>query len=152
VRRAVPGRPLAAAQARDGDWLVGTREALHVVGTDPWALGWEQVHRADWDLETTTLTIEEVTPYGEPWRARSFVLPEPGGLVPLVRERVTASVVVQRRYAVRGRKGFLVVGRRNPAGGGDIAWSYEFDEGVDPEDPDVARAAEAALTEWRDAL
>ena len=34
VRAAVPGRLLAAARSSDGSWLVGTRDAFHVVADD----------------------------------------------------------------------------------------------------------------------
>jgi hypothetical protein len=73
---------------------------------------------------------------------------EPRLLLQLVRERVTNSVVLQRRVTVRGRQGFSVIARRNPAGG-PIAWMHEYDAGIDPDDPEVARLADSALTEAR---
>jgi hypothetical protein len=147
VRAAVRGRPLASAEAGDGTWLVGTRDALFLVppGEQPVELRWERVHRADWDLESSTLTVERVEAYGQPVRAWSFVLAEPGALVTLLRERVTASIVLQRRVDLDRRRGFTVIGRRAPSGAGPVAWAYEFDRGVDPSDPAVLAVAEAAL-------
>jgi hypothetical protein len=46
---------------------------------------------------------------------------------------------------VQGKRGLLVIARRSPAGGGELTWAYEFDRGVDPDDPAVRRAAEAGL-------
>lgn len=155
VRAAAAGRVLAAAPAEDGTWLAGTRDDLVVVPSEPGAvqvLAWERVHRADWDRETATLRVEEVQDYGEPVRVASYVLHEPGALLALVRERVSASVVLQRRVDLERKRGFTVIGRRAPSGRGEIGWAYEFDEGVDPDDPRVRTAAEAALTEARDAL
>ncbi|MGH3444367.1 MAG: hypothetical protein ACRDPB_03235, partial [Nocardioidaceae bacterium] len=68
----------------------------------------------------------------------------PGELLALVRERVTASVVLQRRVRLSGRRGLSVIARRPPAGG-VIAWAYRFDPGVDPDDPQVRAVAEEGL-------
>ena len=54
-----------------------------------------------------------------------------------MRERVTASVVLQRRAVVQRPEGLNVVARRAPAGG-EVSWMFEYDEGVDPDDPSVA--------------
>ncbi len=69
----------------------------------------------------------------------------PGLLLELVRERVTASVVLQRHVPIDGRRGVRVIARRAPRGDQPVVWIYEYDEGVDPADPVVQRAAEEAL-------
>jgi hypothetical protein len=69
-----------------------------------------------------------------------------------VRERVTASVVLQRRVLTEGKKGLLVIGRRSPVGDGEVFWAYDFDPGVDPEDPSVMALAEAGLRAAQDDL
>ena len=148
VRSAVEGKVLAAVEAQDGTWVAGTREALWMVGpSGSPALRWEEVQRADWDLETSTFRVERVEEYGEPLTTYTFVLAEPGALLQLVRERVTASVLLQRRVDVERRRGFTVIGRRSPTGRGEVTWAFEFDRGVDPDDPLVAEAAGAALRE-----
>jgi hypothetical protein len=153
VRAAVTGRVLAAAEAADGTWLAATRDALHFVGGDPeGAWPWEAVQRADWDQETSTLRVERVTDYGKPVERCSFVLSEPGSLLPLVRERVTASVVLERRVLVVGKRGLRVIGRRPPSGDGEVRWAFLFDAGVDPEDPVVRLAADQALQEAQESL
>ena len=63
----------------------------------------------------------------------------------MVRERVSASVVLQRRVLVRDGSGLRVVARRAPSGRGATSWSYELDPGVDPDDPAVQSAAAAGL-------
>jgi hypothetical protein len=82
--------------------------------------------------------------YGERRPVHEFVLDEPGKFLPLLRERVTASVVLQRRVVVRGKQGLFVVARRVPDTG-EITWAYELDPGVDPDDPEVRRLAELGL-------
>ena len=59
---------------------------------------------------------------------------EPQALLQLVRERVSASVVLQRGRIVEGKRGLKVIGRRSPAGG-PIRWMFEYDDGLDPDDP-----------------
>ena len=108
----------------------------------------ETVHRADWDKETGVLTVEPVQEYAAPVVRHQRALPDPGDLVALVRERVMATVVVQQRFPVRGRKGFSVIGRRPPRGG-EVVWAFELDEGVDPDDPTVRESTSRALAEAR---
>jgi hypothetical protein len=150
-----PGqRVLAQAVAEDGTWLLGTRDALVVVGPDASAsVPWEQVETADWLRDEGRLRVTEVGEFGSPQPVHVFSLSEPGSLLPMVRERVTASVLLQRRVRVEdaarphgGRaRGLLVVARRAPRGGGGISWSYQLDPGLDPADPAVQRAAEEGV-------
>ena len=160
VARAGLGRGekvLTGARTTDGTWLLGTRAALVVVPpevepevelveTPPVeTVPWERVERADWDRESGRLRVSEVGVFGQRRPVHVFGIDDPGLLLALVRERVTASVVLQRRVTVAGKKGFFVVGRRPPTGVGDVAFAYEFDAGVDPDDPEVRRLAEAGL-------
>jgi hypothetical protein len=155
----VPGQVLARAGlgrgervlafANDGDrWLLGTRLALVVVGDDVVRLPWETVQAADWDQDESTLTVSEVGEYGRPRSAYEFSLENPALLLQLVRERVTASVVLQRGFLVAGKRGFKVIGRRSPDGG-PITWMHEYDLGIDPDEPDVAAAAAEVLAQAR---
>ena len=74
---------------------------------------------------------------------------EPGDLLELVRERVTATIVLQRHVPVTDRRGLRVVGRRAPVGDAPVEWVFEYDDGVDPDDPAVRAAAAAALAQAR---
>ena len=53
--------------------------------------------------------------WGEQRPEHAFAIDEPGRLLELVRERVTASVVLQRHVPVDGRRGVRVIARRAPA-------------------------------------
>ena len=138
---------LAGVVDEDGTVAVGTRDALYVDGR---RVPWETVEKADWSQDDGTLTVVEVGSWGEPRPVHTIAVDAPGLFLPLVRERVTASVVLQRHVAVRGRKGVFVIARRPPRGDRPITWVYEFEEGVDPDAPDVRRAAEEALARARD--
>jgi hypothetical protein len=78
------------------------------------------------------------------------VLAEPALLLQLVRERVTASVVLQRHVAIHGKRGVRVIARRAPTGARALSWLFEYDEGIDPGDPFVEHAAQEALAAARD--
>lgn len=137
------------AHASSGDDVVaGTSAALYLPGGR--RIPWEQVEAADWDRDSETLRVTEVGTWGEERPAYSLVLTEPALLLQLVRERVTATVVLQRHVAIHGRRGVRVIARRAPTGARELSWLFEYDEGIDPEDPFVEHAAQEALAAARD--
>ncbi len=140
---------LAWAEARDGTVVAGTRDAIYVGHV---RLPWEKVEAADWDSDEDRLRISEVGTWGVERVEHTLTFDEPGRLLELVRERVTASVVLQRHVPVAGRRGLRVIARRAPRGDQPLAWFYEYDEGVDPSDPAVRAAAERALATAREEL
>ncbi|MDP9822466.1 hypothetical protein [Nocardioides massiliensis] len=139
-------RVLAGTQAEDGTWLLGTRDLLIVLPQvgEAVVLPWERVEAADWDLEQQRLRVRETGAYGESHPERTFAVTDPGLLLELLRERVTASIVLQRHTAVQGKAGVTVIARRAPRGG-ELRWMFSFDEGIDPVDPAVRAVADAAL-------
>jgi hypothetical protein len=142
-----PGeRVLAWTEATTGEVLAGTREALYLGGT---RLAWEDVEAADWDRETEVFRVVEVGTWGEVRGEHRFVIGEPRRLLELVRERVTASVLLVRHVAIEGRRGLRVIARRSPTGDRGVRWLYEYDAGIDPGDPVVRLAAENALADAR---
>jgi len=140
-------RRLASAITTDGVEVAGTREAL-LIGE--LSIPWEQIQSAEWDKESACLVVAVVGHWGDERPMHRLALTEPGRLLQLVRERVTASVVLQRHVPIEGRRGVFVIGRRAPGGRGPIEWIFEFQEGIDPADPVVRRTAEAALRLARD--
>jgi hypothetical protein len=156
-----PGETLLAwAGTTSGGVVAGTRDALYLPSSvepsssvepvETTRLPWEQVEAADWDSDTDTLRVSEVGSWGEQRVEHAVTLAEAGRLLELVRERVTASVVLQRHVPLRGRRGLRVIARRAPRGDRPIQWFYEYDEGVDPDDPAVREAARTALADARD--
>ena len=137
-------RLLAWARTGDGTWIGGSAAALFLGET---RVPWSEVESADWDRDTEHLRVVEVGEWGRGRPTHLFDLAEPGRLLELIRERVTSSVVLQRHEAVHGRLGVRVVGRRDPAGAGtsEVRWFFSYDEGIDPDDPEVAARAEAML-------
>ena len=142
-----PGeRVLAWTEATTGEVLAGTREALYLGGP---RLAWEDVDAADWDRETEVFRVIEVGTWGEVRAEHRFTIGEPRRLLELVRERVTASVLLVRHVPLEGRRGLRDIDRRSPAGDRGVRWLYEYDAGIDPGDPVVRLAAENALADAR---
>jgi hypothetical protein len=155
TRSAVPvaagEKVLARAESTSGEVVAGTRDALYLPGpAGPTRLPWEQVEAADWDRDTDLLRVSEVGSWGEQRVEHTLTIEEPGRLLELVRERVTASVVLQRHVSLEGRRGLRVIARRAPRGDRPLRWFYEYDEGIDPDDARVREVAEATLTAARD--
>ncbi len=59
-------------------------------------------------------------------------------------------MLLQRQVPINGRRGVRVIARRAPGVPSEISWVYEYDEGIDPEDPLVRLAAAEALAAARD--
>ncbi|HET7689758.1 MAG TPA: hypothetical protein VFK41_05240 [Nocardioidaceae bacterium] len=134
---------LASARTTSGEEVVGTRDVLRVPGRE---IRWEDILAADWDSETGVLTVSLVEP-----EVLTYELVDPALLLQLVRERVTASVVLSRRVPLADGGGFTLMARRAP-GGGEVAFTCEYDREVDPDAPDVVESARAAVRAARDDL
>jgi hypothetical protein len=147
VEVAAGERVLAWAES-GADVVAGTREALYLPG--PRRIPWEEVESADWDLDAATLRVSEVGTWGEPRPSYSLAVTDPERLLQLVRERVTATIVLQRHVRIRGRRGVRIIARRAPSGDRELRWLFEYDEGIDPADPVVDQAARGALAAARD--
>lgn len=146
-------RVLAAAQDADGRWHVGTDLALHLTTSNGIRrLPWQSIDRASWNPDEERLVVIEVADFGEPEPRTSLAVEQAGNLLELVRERVTASVLLTRNVPVPGTRGLKVIARRAPNGTGDIDWSFWLDRRLDPADPKVLEAAERGLAEARSEL
>lgn len=142
-----PGRPRILAWARSVDgYVVGSLAALSTGGVEGWShVGWHQIEHGGWNAETHRLTWAE---YGG--RRGSVELAEPARIPELFRERVAASIVVERFVPVRGERGFVVNGRRNLAdSGAPIEWHATLGRGLTWSIPGVEEAAERAVAELR---
>ena len=144
-------RVLAALRDEDAAWHVGTDQALHLGRAEGGfrRLPWERIDRATWDRDSERLVVVEVADFGQEQSTWRVSVGEPARLLGLIRERVTASVLLSRHMAVPGSKGLKVVARRSPGGSGPIEWSFWLSPGLSPSDDVVRAAVERGLLEAR---
>lgn len=134
-----------------GTWVVGTDRAMYLPesGGSYHRIPWEQVEHAGWERDAEVLRVTGTAPLGETlpvWVLR-FEQPDQR-LLALVRERISASVVVEQRVAL-GNGGVRVIARRRPGSADDLVWAVAFDDALDPSDPETLAAAEQALASVR---
>jgi hypothetical protein len=138
---------LATSADRDGRWYVGTARALLVPEGDGWRrVPWETVERATWDRDSEQLIVIGTADFGQQQPAYRTALPDPERLLQLIRERVTASIVIKVFEPVEGKRGITVSGRRSPHSDDEPVWSVLVDPGLDERSPRVREAAERAVT------
>ena len=140
----LPGREvrvLAWAQTGSG-FAVGSRSALSFPAPDGWShLGWHEIARGGWDAGPQRLHWTTVGGVED-----SLELQRPGRLPELFRERVAASIVLERFVPLDGRRGVLVTGRRDlSATDRPIVWQATLGPGLSWSTPGVGAAADAAL-------
>jgi hypothetical protein len=128
----------------EGRAIVASDSALHLQRVPPnyARIGWDEIEHAEYSAGVLTITL---TP-----QQGSATLRLPVGdelyLPVVVRDRVTASVVVDRFEPLKGEAGVRIVGRRSRDG--SITWRADLDPELET-DPAACAAAETVLTEVR---
>lgn len=137
-------RVLSAAPTGGGSYVVATTAALHLPvdeGGGLRRLPWERVDHATWNADRLHVTEEG-------GRNHQIRLTDPGTVPETVRERVTATILVNRPAVLPGGGRIRITGRR-PPGGTEVRWTILFDSGLDPGDPELRAQAQRILTELR---
>lgn len=133
---------MSHAPTGDGSHVVATDRALHLPGGV--RIAWERVEHAEW--RSGGLHVRETAPRGEAVPEHHVRVEEPRTLPEVVRERVSASIVVNQYVHLDAKRGLRIVGRRRPDAD-VVAWSLVFDGSLDPTDPDVRARAERLLAD-----
>lgn len=139
----VHGRALAWGTTQDGEPVIATIDGL-VIG-DGSIVSWHLVDKAVWEPPLFTLRHREAQS-GAPRRLQVHLAVH-GQLPPVVRERVTRSVVISRRVPLQGELGAVLAARRDTTG--NVSWTVTFDPGLDARDPQLQQQAREALGELR---
>ena len=114
-----------------GLWLPGRTERL----------GWHQIHKATWAGSRLSVVPARVVGDGALYTVMAddalvaVNLSDPGDVPAMVRQRVTKSVAYTAHHPLP-TGGLRVVARR-VAGVNGVTWYVRYDDGTDPDDPDV---------------
>ncbi|MEV4835058.1 hypothetical protein AB0K05_11080 [Nonomuraea sp. NPDC049486] len=134
-----PGERVLAFTPSDDAHLVATTLALFL--PDGTRVPYETIDKASWDEDGLRLVTGDGT-------IHAVRVAEPRLLPETLRERVNATIVVNKHVELPGRGGVRLVARRRP-GGEVVGWKLVFDEGLDPDDPGLRAQAEQALEGMR---
>jgi hypothetical protein len=151
VRQRVQGERVLAWLVSGTSSLVATPTALVLPeGSDVQHVPWDLVLRAQWVEQALDLTLQERAG-GRPVVLNVPVTGVVDTMAGVVRERVNASIAVQRHVPLVGAQGARVVARRVP-GETELRWTVVFDSGLDARDPALRARADSALADLRAAL
>lgn len=157
LRRSIPEHPfvldkkervLAWSPARTPEGpleVAATSRGLRLSSPDL-VIPWHTIATAQWEEPKLTVIAN---PEG---RSIKVVLEieQAKRFVPVVRDRVTDTVIASERRMITEDQGATFVARRQPDS--TIAWSVVFDSGLDPHNPQTRAQADALLTELRGSL
>jgi len=148
----LPGRPtriLAWARTETG-FCIGSPSALSYGDQFGWRhLGWHEIERGGWDAATGELRWTELSAPGDPPTTGAVALTEPGRLPELFRERVSATIAVEKFVALAGSRGVVITARRDLAAAGAITWHATLTRGLTWQTDGVRAAVDQAMAELR---
>jgi hypothetical protein len=142
-----PARILAWARTPTG-FCIGGLTRLSITDQGSWThTPWHLIERGEWNAETRTLRWKRLDGgHG------SAVLSEPGRMPELFRERIAATIALERFVPLAGERGVIVTARRNLVDGGSISWHTTLTRGLTWQTDGVREAADRAAaelqTEW----
>ncbi len=137
-------RILAWAESLDG-FCIGTPGALSYQRDGAWHhVGWHEMERGGWDVETRRLSWLRYD-----GAEGSVGLGEPGRVPELFRERVAASIAVQKFVALAGERGVTITARRDLGDESEITWHSSLTRGLTWQTEGVRDAVDRAVAELR---
>jgi hypothetical protein len=149
---AEPGRPtriLAWASTSTG-FCIASLAALSYGDQEDWRhVGWHDIERGSWNAELRTLSWVLHAAPGASSPRGSLELVEPGRLPGLFRERILATIAVEKFVPLVGERGVTITARRDLGGSGTIAWHSTLTRGLSWQTDGVRAAVDQALEQVR---
>ena len=125
--------------------VIATEKALYfATSTEPNRIDWPKISKVTWEepwLEVTTNENILIKLHLDPC----------GDVPPVVRDRVTASVLFRETLTRASGGTITAIGRREPDRT-EVSWLIEFHGDLDPNDPLTSQDADTALRELRNTL
>jgi hypothetical protein len=149
---AQPGRPtriLAWAETSTG-FCIASPTALSYGDEEDWNhVGWHQIERGSWNAELRRLCWVLQAAPGERSRRGSLELIEPGRMPELFRERIVATIAIEKFVPLAGERGVTITARRDLGGSGAIAWHSTLTRGLSWQADGVRAAVDQAMEQVR---
>jgi hypothetical protein len=144
-----PGRILAWARTSTG-FCIASPATLSYGDEAGWRhVGWHEIERGRWNAELRKLTWVlhaapgRLSPHG------SLELVEPGRLPELFRERISATIAIERFVPLVGDRGVTITARRDLGGTGTVDWHGSLTRGLSWESDGVRAAVDQAMEELK---
>jgi len=129
--------PEAYAVASVGGLAVGSAAEFR-------QLGWHDIERGGWDVERGRLTWKLYDAAHE-----HLELAEPGRVPEVFRERVAASIAMEKFVPLTGERGVVLTARRDLTGSAPPRWHATLTRGLRWDTPGVPEAVETVLSDVR---
>ena len=125
--------------------VIATDKALYfATTTEPNRIDWPKIAKVTWEEPWLELTTNENI-------LIKLHLDPCGDVPPVVRDRVTASVLFRETLTLASGGTITAIGRREPDRT-EVSWLIEFHGDLDPNDPLTSQGADTALRELRNTL
>ena len=145
---AQPGRPsriLAWAKTSTG-YCIASPTSLSYGDETGWThVGWYEIERGSWNAELHRLSWVLHAAPGKPLPRGSLELVQPGRLPDLFRERILASIAVERFVPLVGERGVTITARRNLGGSGTVIWHSTLTQGLSWQTDGIPAAVDQAI-------
>jgi len=142
-------RILAWARTSTG-YCIASPAILSYGDENEWKnIGWHEIERGGWNAELRKLSWVLHGAPGNPSPRGSLQLVEPGRLPELFRERVSATIALERFIPLVGAHGVTITARRDLGASGMVAWHSTLTRGLSWESDGVRAAVDQAMEELR---
>jgi hypothetical protein len=144
-----PARILAWARTSTG-YCIASPTTLSYSGEEGWThIGWHEIERGGWNAELRKLSWALHVAPGKPSLRGSLELVEPGRLPALFRERISATIAIERFVPLVGDRGVTISARRDLGASGTVAWHGTLTRGLTWETDGVRAAVDQAMKQLR---
>lgn len=144
-----PARILAWATTSTG-FCIASPTTLSYGDEKDWKhVGWHEIEHGSWNAELRRLSWVLHAAPGEPSPRGSLELDEPGRLPELFRERILATIAVEKFVPLVGERGVTITARRDLGGSGTVSWHSTLTRGLSWQTDGVRTAVDQAMEQVR---
>jgi hypothetical protein len=143
------GRILAWATSQTG-FCIASPATFSYGNENGWEhVGWHEIEHGSWNAERSRLSWVRYAAAGEAPSRGSLELTEPGRIPDLFRERILATIAVEKFVPLSGERGVTVTARRDLGRRGAVSWHGTLTRGLSWQTEGVPAAVDQAMEEVR---